>query len=143
MPPVSESRLPVGRVRGGRTPRRVTVMSPQTRLALARPRSGPPRRQPRLPAADAERARHMRRRQLRWAVRGLVVVAVLTIGGPLLLASAPELGQVRVVGMPLAWIAVAILPYPLLGALAAWQLRGAERIEGAHGGPAGPGRGGR
>ena len=37
MPPVSESRLPVGRVRGGRTPRRVTVMSPQTRLALARP----------------------------------------------------------------------------------------------------------
>ncbi|MGE3287386.1 MAG: hypothetical protein AB7J32_14945 [Pseudonocardia sp.] len=118
-----------GRGRPGRAPRRVTVTSPQTRLALARPRSGPPRRQPRLPAAAAARARRVRRRQLRFAVLGLAVVATLTIGGPFVLWLVPGLMDVRVAGMPLAWFAVAILPYPLLAALAAGQLRGAERIE--------------
>ncbi|MGD9525731.1 MAG: hypothetical protein AB7V44_02975 [Pseudonocardia sp.] len=118
-----------GRCRPGRPPRRVTVTSPQTRLALARPRSGPPRRQPRLPAASAARARWVRRRQLRFAVLGLAVVAALAIGGPLLLWLAPGLVDVQVAGMPLAWFAVAILPYPMLAAIAAGQLRGAERIE--------------
>lgn len=117
------------RGRAGRAPRRVTVTSPQTRLALTRPRSGPPRRQPRLPAAAAMRARRVRRRQLHFAVLGLAVVAALTIGGPLLLELAPGLVYVSVAGIPLAWVGVAILPYPLLGVVALWQLRGAERIE--------------
>lgn len=112
-----------------RAARRVVVTSPQTRLALARPRSGPPRRQPRLPAAQAERARRVRRRQLRWALLGLAAGCLLVVGVPLMLATAPGLGEVRWGGVPLTWLAVAVLPYPVLVAVAFWQLRGAEHIE--------------
>lgn len=109
--------------------RRAVVTSPQTRLALARPRSGPPRRQPRLPSALADRARRVRHRQLRWALLGLAAGCLLVVGVPLLLAVAPGLGDVRWGGVPLTWLAVAVAPYPVLVAVAFWQLRGAERIE--------------
>lgn len=41
----------------------------------------------------------------------------------------PVLDDVRVVGVPVSWLAVAVLPYPALTALAWWQLRRAERLE--------------
>lgn len=127
---VTDGTRPVpGARRSVRGPRRTVVTSPQTRIALTRPRSGPVRRQPRLPAAQAERARRVRRRQLRWALLGLAAGSVLVIGLPLVLALTPGLGQVRWAGVPLTWLAVALLPYPVLVGIAFWQLRGAERIE--------------
>jgi len=117
------------RQRAHRPPRRVAVTSPQTRLALTRRRSGPPRRQPRLPGALAERARRVRRRQLRWALGGVAAVSLLVVGLPLLLAAAPGLGGIRLLGVPVSWLLVAVLPYPLLAVLAFGLLRGAERIE--------------
>jgi cytochrome oxidase assembly protein ShyY1 len=43
---------------------------------------------------------------------------------------------VRLAGIPLSWLAVAVLPYPVLVLLAGWQLRRAERAERAD--PAAP-----
>ena len=50
------------------------------------------------------------------------------VGLPLLLAVLPGLAEVRVPGAR-DWLAVAVLPYGALVALAVGQLRRAERIE--------------
>jgi hypothetical protein len=110
-------------------PRRVAVTSPQTRLALAGRRTGTPAVPPPLPPAVVERARRIRRRQLRLALGVLALLALLLLGLPVALAAAPELDEVRLAGIPVSWLAVAVLPYPALALLAAWQLRRAERAE--------------
>ena len=112
-----------------RQQRRVAVTSPQTRLALAGRRGGAVVAHPHLAPADAERARRIHRRQLRHAVVVLAFLGALLFGLPLLLAAAPALDQVRVAGVPVSWLAVAVLPYPVLVLLARWQLRQAERTE--------------
>jgi len=57
------------------------------------------------------------------------------VGLPLLLAALPELDAVRVAGVRVSWLAVAVLPYGGLVAIAVVQLRRAERIERDHGEP--------
>ena len=109
--------------------RRVAVTSPQTRVALARRRTHPGRRHRRLTPTEAELARRVRGRQLRWALVTLGLGCLLLVGLPVLLATVPGLAELRLGGMPLTWLAVAVLPYPVLVGLAAWQLRRAERIE--------------
>ncbi len=110
-------------------PRRVAVTSPQTRLALAGRRTGTPAVPPPLSAAAAERGRRVHDRQLRLALGVLALLALLLFGLPLALAAAPVLDTVRLAGIPLSWLAVAVLPYPVLALLAAWQLWRAERAE--------------
>ena len=95
---------------GNRPPRRVAVTSPQTRVALGG-RRGPPARAPRLASAELARAERIRTVQLRRAVTALLA------GGAFL------------VGLPISWLAVAVLPWPVLTGLAWWQLRRAERAE--------------
>src|SRR5688500_7112513 len=112
-----------------RQPRRVAVTSPQTRVALAGRRSGAPAAPPHLAPADAERARRIHHRQLRYALTALGLLAALLLGLPLALAGAPELDTVRLAGIPVSWLAVAVLPFPLMALLAAWQLRKAEQTE--------------
>jgi hypothetical protein len=109
--------------------RRVAVTSPQTRVALAGRRSGAPFVPPHLAPADAERARRIHHRQLRYALTVLAMLGALLLGLPLVLAGAPALDTVRFVGIPVSWLAVAVLPFPLLALLAGWQLRKAERAE--------------
>jgi hypothetical protein len=109
--------------------RRVAVTSPQTRRALAGRRTAHPGALPPLSAAAVERARRVHRRQLRLALVVLAALAGLLIGLPVLLAVAPGLDQVRLAGIPLSWLAVAVLPYPVLALLAHGQLRRAERVE--------------
>ena len=110
-------------------PRRVAVTSPQTRLALAGRRTGRVTAPPPLSSAVLERARRVHGRQLRSALGALALLALLLIGLPLALAAAPGADQVRLAGIPLSWLAVAVLPYPVLVLLAGWQLRRAERAE--------------
>lgn len=115
--------------------RRVAVTSPQTRAALAarRPPTGTP---PRLSAGETRLAERIRHRQLRLAAGVLVGAAALLLGLPLLLATVPVPG--RLLDIPLGWLAVAALPYPVLALLAWWQLRRAEATErdaGPEGGP--------
>jgi hypothetical protein len=111
-----------------RPPRRVAVTSPQTRIALAG-RHGPPARAPRLTAGELERAEVVRRRQLRLAVTALLAGAAFLGGLPLLLDLAPALDRVRLLGVPVSWLAVGVLPWPVLAGLAWWQLRRAEAAE--------------
>jgi hypothetical protein len=108
--------------------KRVTVASPQTRLAMAR-RSAVRAESPHLGRADLERARRIRRVQLRAALGALALLTVVVVGLPLLLAALPELDDVRVAGIRISWLAVAVLPYGALVAIAVVQLRRAERIE--------------
>jgi len=110
-------------------PRRVAVTSPQTRLALAGRRTGRVTAPPPLSSAVLERARRVHGRQLRSALGVLALLALLLIGLPLVLAAAPGADQVRLAGVPLSWLAVGVLPYPVLVLLAGWQLRRAERAE--------------
>lgn len=105
------------------------MTSPQTRLALAGRRTGVPAAPRHLAPADAERARRIHRQQLRYALAVLGMLAVLLLGLPVLLVAAPGLDEVRLVGIPVSWLAVAVLPYPVLVGLAWCQLRWAERTE--------------
>jgi hypothetical protein len=125
---------------GARPPRRVTVTSPQTRVALGG-RRGPPARAPKLGPAELQWAEEIRRRQLRRAVTALLAGAAFLVGVPLLLDLAPALDDVRLLGVPVSWLAVAVLPWPVLAGLAWWQLRRAEAAErgGDEHGPAGDG----
>ncbi len=109
--------------------RRVAVTSPQTRLVIARRRSGLRADPPHLAPADLERARRVHRIQLRYALGAVAWLAVLIIGLPLLLAVLPGLDTVALFGVPVSWLAVAVAPYAMLIVLARWQLRRAERAE--------------
>jgi hypothetical protein len=111
-----------------RPPRRVAVTSPQTRVALGG-RRGPPARLPRLTPAETARAERVRALQLHLAVTALLAGGAFLVGLPLLLQLAPALDGVRLAGVPLSWLAVAVLPWPVLAGLAWWQLRRAERAE--------------
>jgi hypothetical protein len=113
---------------GGKQPRRVAVTSPQTRVALG-DRRGPPARAPRLTPDELARAERIRAVQLRRAVTALLAGGAFLVGLPLLLQLVPALDDVRLFDVPVSWLAVAVLPWPVLTALAWWQLRRAERAE--------------
>ena len=59
----------------------------------------------------------------------LVAGAAFLVGLPLLLELVPELDAVRLLDIPVSWLAVAVLPWPVLAGLAWWQLRRAEDAE--------------
>lgn len=109
--------------------RRVSVSSPQTRLVIARRRSGVRADPPHLSSLDMDRARYLHRLQLRRAAGALAALAALIIGLPLVLAALPALDAVRLAGVPASWLAVGVLPYGVLVVLAGWQLRRAEEAE--------------
>jgi sterol desaturase/sphingolipid hydroxylase (fatty acid hydroxylase superfamily) len=109
--------------------KRVAVMSPQTRLAHSRRRLRGRWRMPRLDPDDAERAQRNYRMQRRRGIASLVLIFAMLLGLPLLLRVAPWLTELRVWAIPVSWLVLAVLPYPLMSWLAAWQLRQAERIE--------------
>ncbi|MGH3449694.1 MAG: hypothetical protein ACRDQW_03010 [Haloechinothrix sp.] len=109
--------------------RRVAVMSPQTRLAHARRRQRGRWRMPRLDAGDAERALRNYRLQRKRGVPALALLFGLLLGLPLVFTAAPSLDDLRLLGIPVSWLALVALPYPAMVLLARWQLRRAERIE--------------
>jgi len=112
--------------------RRVAVTSPQTRVALARRGATGAIRS--LTPEELLTAARLRRRQLRIAGWTLAGAAALLVGLPVLLHLVTGLVQVRLADVPLAWIAVAVLPYPALAVLAWAQLRRAESAERGAGG---------
>ncbi|GAA2557232.1 hypothetical protein [Pseudonocardia hydrocarbonoxydans] len=109
--------------------RRVAVTSPQTSLVIARRRAGVRVDPPHLAPADMDRARRVHREQLRRALGAVAGLAGLIIGLPLALFAFPALDAVRLLGVPVSWLAVAVLPYAVLVLLAGWQLRRAEEAE--------------
>lgn len=102
--------------------------------------TGPPRRRVTRPATkareiDAETRvgaiymRSLLREQLRLALRILVVLAVTVGGLPLLFHLAPALADVRLLGVPLAWLLLGVLVYPWLIVLGWVYIRQAEANE--------------
>ena len=59
----------------------------------------------------------------------LLAGAAFLVGLPLLLDLVPALDDVRLLDVPVSWLAVAVLPWPVLAGLAWWQLRRAEDAE--------------
>jgi hypothetical protein len=82
-------------------------------------------------ADELERADRVRSRQLSRAITALLTVAAFLVGVPVLLDLFPQLDDVRLLGVPVSWLAVAVLPWPVLTGLAWWQLRRAESVENA------------
>ncbi|MFI9274323.1 hypothetical protein ACIGXM_26980 [Kitasatospora sp. NPDC052896] len=69
------------------------------------------------------------RRQLRAALGGGAALGVLVVPLPLLFALAPGLAAVRVVGVPLVWLLLGVLGYPVLWLIGRWYVTRAERNE--------------
>ena len=101
--------------------------------------TGPPRRPSRTRARTREIDEEtvlgtvlmgsLLRAQLRLAVLTLLPLATLAFGVPLLFRVAPDLADLRVLGVPLAFLVLAGLVYPLLIVLGWAFVRRAERHE--------------
>jgi hypothetical protein len=73
--------------------------------------------------------RSLVRAQARHAAAVLVVVALGLGALPVTFALAPGLAGVRLLSLPLPWIILGVVVYPLLVAAGWWGLRQAERVE--------------
>ena len=109
--------------------RRVAVTSPQTRLAHARRRARGRWRVPVLDPSDAESAQRLFRIQRRRAMGAVAWLFALVLLLPLVFTLWPELDALRLLGIPVSWLAVVAIPFPAMVFLAVWQLRRAERPE--------------
>jgi len=69
------------------------------------------------------------RTQLRLALTTLAPLAALAVGLPLVFHLWPGLAGVRLVGVPVSWVVLGVLVYPLLFALGWRFVRRAERHE--------------
>lgn len=112
----------------GGPPRRVRVTSPRTS-------AGRRRRVAVTSEIDAQTRigelymSALLRAQLRLAARVILALVVLVGGIPVAFGLFPALGDVRVLGMPLAWLLLGIGVYPLLLLLGWLYVRSAERNE--------------
>jgi hypothetical protein len=110
-------------------PRRVRVTSPRMRATRRPPSRSVTRDIDEQTVIGEVYMRSLVRAQLRLAVGVLVGFALALCGLPLLFALAPALRTEQVLGLPLPWLLLGVLAYPLIG-LAAWTyVRAAERAE--------------
>jgi hypothetical protein len=109
-------------------PRRVTITSPRTSAARKR-------RTPAAQEIDEQTAlgeiymRSLVRAQLRLAGVVLGVLAVALGGLPLLFAYVPAVRDASVGGIPLPWLVLGLLVYPILLGLGWFYVRQSERNE--------------
>ncbi|MQA06143.1 MAG: hypothetical protein GEV07_26635 [Streptosporangiales bacterium] len=73
--------------------------------------------------------RSLVRSQLRLAVLVCAVVGVVLGSLPLVFYFLPQLAEVQVLGLPLPWLMLGVLVYPLLIAAAGYYVRHAEKNE--------------
>lgn len=73
--------------------------------------------------------RSLLRSQLRLALSVLAATGVLLGGMPLLFALFPAVSGAHVLGLPLPWLMLSLLPYPMLWLAARYYVRQAERNE--------------
>jgi hypothetical protein len=110
-------------------PRRVRIVSPRsraTRTSVARPVSSEIGEQT---IVGEVYMRSLVRIQLRLAIGILLIFAVLLGGLPLLLLAEPGLADVHVAGVPLPWVLLGVVVYPVLIAGGVFYVREAERNE--------------
>lgn len=110
-------------------PRRVRVTSPRmnaSRRAPARPAVREIDEQTRLGEVYM---RSLLRSQLRLALSVLAATAVLLGGLPVLFVLAPSVAHAHVLGVPLPWLLLGVLSYPMLWLAARYHVRHCERLE--------------
>ncbi|WP_167880349.1 hypothetical protein [Nocardioides guangzhouensis] len=108
-------------------PERVRVTGPARRAAPRRPRTSEIDEQTLLGSVLLG---SLLRSQLRLAFVTLLPLAAFAAGVPLAFHLAPGLADVRVLGLPLAWLVLGGLVYPFLVGLGVFYVRRAERNEG-------------
>jgi len=114
---------------GDHPPRRVRVVSPRTRAAHASA-SRPVRHEIDEQTILGEvYMRSLVRLQLRLAIGVCLIFTVLLGGLPLILTLEPQLSDVHVLGLPLPWLLLGVVVYPVLIAAAWLYVRQAERNE--------------
>ena len=69
------------------------------------------------------------RRQLMLAISVAAVFLVILFGLPLMNLGFPELVQMRVLGLPMSWLALAVLVYPFLWVLAVYFVSTSKKNE--------------
>jgi hypothetical protein len=109
------------------TPERVRVTGPARRVAPRRPRTSEIDEQTLLGSVLLG---SLLRSQLRLALVTLLPLAAFAAGVPLAFHLVPGLADVRVLGLPLAWLVLGGLVYPFLVGLGVFYVRRAERNEG-------------
>ena len=107
-------------------PERVRVTGPPRRTPGRRPRT---REIDEATVLGTVLMGSLLRAQLRLAVVTLTPLLVVAVGVPLAFHLAPGLADVRLLGIPLAWLLLGILIHPLLLALGWSYVRRAERNE--------------
>ncbi|GLW11771.1 hypothetical protein Misp01_68990 [Microtetraspora sp. NBRC 13810] len=113
---------------GGDRPRREVVTSPRTRAAR-RPRYPVTREIDEQTRLGEVYIRSLVRTQFRLALFICTVLGCVVCGLPVLFMLVPDLGEVRLLGVPLPWAVLAGLIYPAFVAGAWLYVRHAERNE--------------
>ncbi len=108
------------------TPERVRVTGPPQRSGTRRPRTREIDDQTLLGSVLMG---SLLRSQLRLAILTLLPVLAFAAGVPLAFHLAPDLADVRLLGVPLAWLVLGGLVYPFLVLLGRAYVRRAERNE--------------
>lgn len=109
-------------------PERVRVTGPP-RGQRPRPRRSPAREIDAQSELGTLFLRSLIRTQFRLALGVITTLAVVVGGLPLLFAWFPKLGQLQVLGMPLAWVVLGFGCYPLFVVLGLVYVRAAARNE--------------
>ena len=110
-------------------PRRVRVVSPRSRASRAADARPVRREIDEQTLVGDVYMRSLVRLQLRLAIGVCLIFAVLLGGLPLMLTLEPELADVHVLGLPLPWLLLGVVVYPVLIAAAWLYVRQAERNE--------------
>lgn len=110
---------------------------PPPRVRVTSSRVGAPARAPRRLREEIDEQtglgdvylRGLMRAQLRLSLSVLVAGGLLLGGIPLLLVLVPALGSTRVAGVPLPWLVLGVLVYPVALLAARYYVAASERIE--------------
>lgn len=111
-----------------RAARRVVVTRPAAHR-LRGPRPTPLREIDEQTGVGAVYMRSLMRAQLRLAVLTLLVVLGTLAALPLVFLLAPAVREVTLLGIPVPWVVLGVLVYPLLLAAGGYYVRQAERTE--------------
>jgi hypothetical protein len=109
--------------------RRVRITHPRTDAARRAPARSPSREIDEQTRLGEVYMGGLIRSQRRLAVIMCTTIAVVLVGTALLGAATSRFGSLRVWGVPLPWLVLGLLVYPVLIGLAAYTVRHAERNE--------------
>jgi hypothetical protein len=110
-------------------PRRVRIVSPRTRATRAAAARPVRREIDEQTVLGDVYMRSLVRLQLRLAIGVCLIMAVLLGGLPLMLVLEPGLSDVEVRGIPLPWLLLGVVVYPVMVGAAWLYVRQAERNE--------------